>query len=122
MQKKIKKKNCSEPDKCVYSNNDIGFGSSLEFSLTDGSMGKSVTIFGVDMIIKEDILILGKGPRQGLDNTTLTAEAENSINDTESEKIFILRLHYNGSSSSLFVNATKISRRFRNKTISIMFR
>ena len=27
----------------------------------------------------EDSLILGKAPRQGLDNTTLTAEAENIL-------------------------------------------
>ena len=28
----------------------------------------------------KDILILGKGPTQGLDNTILTAEAEYSVN------------------------------------------
>ena len=29
---------------------------------------------------KKDVLILGKGPQQGLDDTTLTAEAQYSIN------------------------------------------
>ena len=29
---------------------------------------------------KKDILILGKGPTQGLDDTTITAEAQYSIN------------------------------------------
>ena len=46
---------------------------------------------------KKDILTLGKGPTQGLDNTTLTAEAEYSINITEQRNKFCLRLHYNGS-------------------------
>ena len=45
-------------------------------------MGKNVIIFVVNMSSsvhidgkKEDILILGKSPAQGLDDTSLTAEA-----------------------------------------------
>ena len=57
---------------------------------------------------EKDILILGEGPTQELDNTTLTAEAEYPINFTQSGKRFVLSLHYNGSNSFLFVNATKI--------------
>ena len=46
---------------------------------------------------------------QGLCNTTLTAEAKYSINFTKSrKKKFVLSLHYNGSNSFSFVNATKI--------------
>ena len=56
----------------------------------------------------KDILILGKGPTQGLNITTLTAEAQYSINFTQSNKKFILILHYNKSNSCLFINATKI--------------
>ena len=56
----------------------------------------------------KDILILGEGPTQGLDDTTLTAEAKYPINFTQSGKRFVLSLHYNGSNSFLFVNATKI--------------
>ena len=37
------------PDKYKYSSCSVGFGSSSEFSLTDGSMGKRAIIFGVDM-------------------------------------------------------------------------
>ena len=55
-----------------------------------------------------DILIRGEEPTQGLDDTTLTAEAKYPINFTQSGKRFVLSLHYNGSSSLLFVNATKI--------------
>ena len=54
------------------------------------------------------ILILGEGPSQGLDDTTLTAGAEYPINFTLSGKRFVLSLHYNGSNSFLFVNATKV--------------
>ena len=44
----------------------------------------------------------------GLDDTTLTAEAQCSINFSVSNRTFCLSLHYNGSNNFLFVNATKI--------------
>ena len=57
----------------------------------------------------KDILILGKRQTQGLDNITLTAEAEYSINFSRSRKNFCLSIHYyNGSNSFLLVNASKI--------------
>ena len=55
----------------------------------------------------EGSLILGKEPIQGLDNTTLAAEAEYSNNFSRSQKHFCLSLHYYESNSFLFVNATK---------------
>ena len=66
----------------------------------------------------KDILILGKGPTQRLDDTTLTAEAKYPINFTQSGKRFILSLHYNGSNSFLFVNATKVYQ-FKSKNSEI---
>ena len=57
---------------------------------------------------KKDILILGIGPTQGLDDTRLSAEAQYSINFSRSNRKFCLSLHYNGRNSFLFVNATKI--------------
>ena len=42
----------------------------------------------------KNTLALGKGPIQGLDNTTLTTEAKYSINFTKSGKIFVLNFHY----------------------------
>ena len=54
----------------------------------------------------KDILILDEGPTQGLDDTTLTAEAKYPINFTQSRKRFVLSLHYNGRNNFLFVNAT----------------
>ena len=60
------------------------------------------------MITRERIfLVLGEGPTQGLDDRKLTSEAKYPINITQSGKN-ILRLHYNGSNSFLFVNATKL--------------
>ena len=56
----------------------------------------------------KDILLLGKEPTQELDGTTFTSEVPYSINFKQSGKRFVLSLHYNGSNSFLFVNATKI--------------
>ena len=57
----------ADPDKYGYSGYDIGLDSRSEFSLTDGSAGKNVIIFGVDMSSfvhidskNKDTLILGK--------------------------------------------------------------
>ena len=56
----------------------------------------------------KEILILGKGLPQGLDNTTLTGEAEFFIYFSRLQRKFCLSLHYNGTNNFLFVNATKI--------------
>ena len=56
---------------------------------------------------KKEILILRKGPTQGLEHT-LHAEKMYSINYTEHNKKFCLILHYNGANSYLFVNGTEI--------------
>ena len=60
------------------------------------------------LIIREKILILAEGPTQGLDDTTLTAEAKDHINFTQSRKKFVLSLHNNGSSTLLFAHAKKV--------------
>ena len=57
---------------------------------------------------RKDIVILPEEPRQGLDDTTLTTKAIYPINFTQINKRFALSLQYNGSNSSLFVNATKV--------------
>ena len=56
-------------------------------------MGKNVIIFRVDMSSSvhidnksKEILIPGKGPTQGLDDSPLTAEAKYSINFSRSYK------------------------------------
>ena len=66
----------------------------------------------------KNILILGKVTTQGLDNTTLTAEGEYSINFSKLERKFCLSLHYYGSNSFLFVNTLKIYQ-FNAKTSEV---
>ena len=76
---------------------------------------KKIIIFGADISSSvhidnntKDILILVEGPTQGLHNTSFTAEAKYPISFTQSRKIFVLSLHYNGGNSFLYVNVTKI--------------
>ena len=56
---------------------------------------------------KKDILVLGRGPTQGLEST-LTAEKMYSINFTVTKKKFCLSLHYNRANSYLSVNGKEI--------------
>ena len=51
----------------------------------------------------KDILNLGEGPTQRLDDTPLIAESKYAIIFAQAGKRFVLNLHYNGSN-----NATKI--------------
>ena len=64
------------------------------------------------------ILVLGKGPSQGLEST-LTAEKTYSIDFTLTKKKFCLSLHYNGGNSYLFVNGTEIYK-FKAKDFNIL--
>ena len=79
-------------DKYWYSGYGIGFDRRSSYSFAGGRFGQNVLIFGVDMSFpfhienkKKDILVLGKGPKQGLEHT-LTAEEMHSINFTEKIK------------------------------------
>ena len=56
----------------------------------------------------KDVLILDEGSTQGLDHTTLTAEAKYITNFTQLNRRFVLSLHYKRSDSFLSVDATKI--------------
>ena len=66
-----------------YSGYGLRFEKKSSFSFPVGGFGQNVRIFGVDMGSsahvdnkKKDILILGKGPTQGLEHT-LTAKKKN---------------------------------------------
>ena len=68
--------------------------------ITGRQHGKNAIIFGLDKSLsvhidnkKKDILILGEGPTQGFDDTTLTAQAKWPIIFTQSGKRFVLSLH-----------------------------
>ena len=86
-------------DKHGYSGYGIGFDRGSIFSFPGTGCGQSVLIFRVDMSFsshinnkKKDILILGKGLTQGLENT-LTAEEMYSINFTVTKNKFCLSFH-----------------------------
>ena len=73
-------------NKSKFSGCGIGFDSRSDSSFADINMGKNVIIFGADMSSSvhidnknKDILILGEGLTQGLDDTTLTVEAKYPI-------------------------------------------
>ena len=91
-----------------------GFDRRSSFTFPGGEFGQNVLIFGADMSSsahidnkKKDILLLGKGPTQGLEHT-LTAEKMYPINFIVTKKKFCLSLHYNGANSYLFVNGREI--------------
>ena len=103
-------------DKYGYSGHGIGFDRHGSFSFSGTGLGRNVIIFGQDMSPstkidnrKKNILILGKGPTQKLEQRleqTLSAEKMCSNNFAVTGKKFCLSLHYNGSNSYLFVNGT----------------
>ena len=86
-------------DKYKYTGSSIGLDSWSKFLFTDETHGKNVIIFGADMSWSvhvdnkgKDILILGEGPTQRSDDTTLAAEAKYPINFRQSGKRFVLSL------------------------------
>ena len=85
----------ADPDKYPYWGYGIGFDSRSFFSAPNFNWDKKNFIFGVDNSLsvhidnkKKDILILGKGPSEETDDTTIIAEAECSINFSRSQRIF----------------------------------
>ena len=101
-------------DKYGYSGYRTGFDRRSSFPFPGGGFGQNVIIFRVDICSsvqidnkKQYILILGKGPTQGLEHT-LIAERMYSINVTVPKKKFYLSLHYNGANSYLFINGPEI--------------
>ena len=67
----------------THSSYGVGFGMRIECSFLDGTVGKNVIIFGADKSSSvhidnkaKYILIIGKGPTQRLDDTTLAAETQ----------------------------------------------
>ena len=78
-------------------------------------MGENFIIFGANMSSSahfdnknNDILILGEGSIQELDDTPLTSEAKYPINFTQLGKIFVLSLHNNKSTKIKILLMLKI--------------
>ena len=60
------------------------------FLLSNGSGPGNIWCYSVHTDNKKEILILGKSPKNGLDDTWLTAEKEYAITFTEQQKKFCL--------------------------------
>ena len=102
-------------DKYKYFGYGIGFDGHDYFSHPSGGTGRNVIIFGVDMNSSskidnkgKDILILGKGPTQGLGEHLLSAGKMYTVNFTKVNTKFCLSSHYNGANRYLFVNGKEI--------------
>ena len=75
------------PNKCSYPGYSVVFDARENVLLSHNSgIGKNVIIFGVDMSLsvyvenkKKDLLILGKGPTDWLDDTMLITDIEYCI-------------------------------------------
>ena len=84
--------------------------------MSNGSgFSKNVIVFGGGMNSsvhadnkQNNILILGKGPIDGLDDTTLTAEKDSSIDLATHNKKYFLSLHDNIAHIYIFVNDFEI--------------
>ena len=79
-------------------------------------------IFGADMSFSvhatnrtNNIYVMGDGLMQGIHDTTLYVEKNFYRNFTDPGKKFVLRLHYNGDDSYLFVNGRQ-KLKFKCKT------
>ena len=105
----------SDVDKYEYAGYKIGFDSKGTFSHPSGGTGVNVVIFGADMSSSahannktKNILILGEGITQALEDATLYAEEMYSTNFTATRKKFCLSLHYNRDNSYCLLMAQKL--------------
>ena len=107
----------TDTDKYIYSGYGLGFDRTAQFSHPQGGMARNIIIFGVNSSNSihatnktQNILILGHGLTQKVNNTTISAEKMYSPNFSADNKIFRLSLHYNGENSYLFVNGKEVTK------------
>ena len=111
-------KNAIDSSKKNYEGYGICFDERSQFShtMTEGGRthitnGRNVLIFGADMSFSihrtnraNHIYVMGDRFTQGIHDTTLYIEKKYFRNFTEPNVKFVLKLHYNGDDSYLFVN------------------
>ena len=114
-----------EPQKYKNSGYGIAFDRTSQFTHPDGTSGRNMVIFGVDMSNSrhtnnktKNMLVLGYGLIQKIDDTTNYAEKMYSPNFSVKNKAFCLSLHYNGGNSYLFVNGKEVTK-FKAKNSEI---
>ena len=107
----------TDSDKYIYSGCDLGFDRTSQFTHPQGRMAKNIIIFRVNSSNSvhatnktQNILTLGHGLTQKVDNTTIYAEKMYSPDFSAENKIFCLSLHYNGNNSYLFVNGKEVTK------------
>ena len=101
----------TDTDKYIYSGYDLGFDSTGQFSHPQGGMARLDLSNSVHATNKtQNILILGHGLTQKVNNATIDAEKTYSPNFSAENKIFCLSLHYNGDNSYLFVNGKEVTK------------
>ena len=104
-----------DTERHMYSGYGICFNSTGSYTHPDGSIGRNAVIIGADMAESkhntnktENILILGRGFVQKLNNKTIYPEKIYSPNFSVKSKTFCLSLYYNGDDSYLFFNGKKV--------------
>ena len=102
--------------KYIYSGYGLGFDSTGQFTHTQGGMARIIITFGIDSSNSvhatnktQNILILGHGLTQKINNNTIYAEKMYSPNFSAENKTFCLSLHCNGG-SYLFVNGKEVTK------------
>ena len=95
---------------------------SKEGNFNHTTLARNIIIFGVDMSFSKhannkanNIYVMGKDYITKINDTTIYAEKMFYRNFTDPGKKFILRLHYNGDNSYLFVNGRE-ELKFKTKT------
>ena len=101
-------------DKYACSGYVIGFDARSQFLLPSGAWGKNIVIFGVGNSSsvhvdnsKKEILDLGEGPTNGLDDTTIMTDAKYSVNISNHRNKICLSLHYSAANNFLYGNCVK---------------
>ena len=107
-------KNGTDISKHKYEGYGICFDEGGTFSKGGINNGRNVLIFGVheNSLVHannkaNNIYVMGDFIVQSINDTTLYAEKLYSQNFTAANKTFVLRLHYNGDDSYLFVNGKR---------------
>ena len=115
----------TDTEKYIYSGYGLGFDSTSQFTHPQGEMARNIIIFGVDSSKSvhatnktQNILILGHGLTQKVNNTTNYAEKMYSPNFSAENKIFCLILRYHDDNSYLFVNSKEVTK-FKAKNSEI---
>ena len=98
----------TDTDKYIYSGYGLGFDSTSQFSHPPGGVNSSNSVYSTHKT--QNILTLGHGITQNVNNTTIYAEKMCSPSFSAENKILCLRLHYNGDNSYLFVNGKEVTK------------